>query len=282
MNKTERERQSLATGFRNVDTSGDTDACCRCLDLIAKIPFFHEVKRDSIRIVADSAPGRVLDAGCGAGADLATLASSLPESCGITGLDASGTLLARAVERTAGFEGRCSIVRGDILNTPFRNASFDACRIDRVLQHIREPEHAIREIARILAPGGVLVAFDNDWDTFSISLDDREIAARISRFWRDSFASGTVGRELPRIFGECGFAEIHVEKRRLELRDLPVAEQVFDLPHLFNRMELAGALVPGEGTRMSEEVRQRSREGRFSSGYTGFLVRATIPEQRGR
>ena len=45
-------RKSLATGFRNVDTSGDTDACNRCLDTIAAIPFFHEMKRDSIRIIA--------------------------------------------------------------------------------------------------------------------------------------------------------------------------------------------------------------------------------------
>jgi len=271
-------RQSLATGFREVDTSGDTGACCRCLDLIAGIPFFQDVKRDSVRIIADAGPARVLDAGCGTGGDLAALASTLPRNCGIAGIDASASLLARAAERTAGTGDRCLLVRGDILDMPFSNGVFDACRIDRVLQHIHEPQRAIRELTRVLAPGGILVAFDNDWDTFSISLDDQELAGRIGRFWRDSFASGRIGRDLPRIFGEAGLIEIHGEPRALVLADLPVAEQVFDLPHLIERMAQSGALTPAETAVIWEELIRRSCKGTFFSGYTGYLVRGTKPE----
>jgi SAM-dependent methyltransferase len=278
MNEPPRERQSLATGFRNVDTSGDTDACARCLDLIAIIPFFHKVKRDSIRIIADAGPKRVLDAGCGTGTDLAALASCLPGSCEIAGLDASGALLARAVKQTAGFQNRCSLVKGDILHAPFHDSAFGACRIDRVLQHLDEPARAIHELTRILAPGGVLVVFDNDWDTFSIGLDSAEIAARIGRFWRGSFASGTVGRDLSRFFRECGLAGIHAEKRTLELMDLSVAERVFDLPHLLARMERAGALETGETAAIRRELLHRDGEGTFVSGYTGYLVWGRRPE----
>lgn len=277
MNKSKRERQSLATGFRNVDTSGDPGACHHCLDLIAHIPFFRNVKRDSIRIIADAGAKWVLDAGCGAGSDLATLASCLPEPCDIVGLDTSGTLLARAWERPE-IRSRCSLVKGDILNSSFRDGSFDACRIDRVLQHLQAPVQAIHEIVRIIRPGGMIVVFDNDWDTFSISLDDREIATRISRFWRDSFASGRIGRDLPRLFRECGLVEIHAEPRLLELNDLSVAEQIFDLPYLLERMELAGVLAPDETTAINQEILHRASEGTFSSGYTGHLVQGRKPE----
>ncbi len=58
-------RQSLASGFRNVDSSGDAAAYRRCLDLIAGIPFFRDVKEESYRIIADTSPQTVLDAGCG-------------------------------------------------------------------------------------------------------------------------------------------------------------------------------------------------------------------------
>ena len=271
-------RESLATGFRNVDTSGDTDACSRCLDLIAGIPFFNEIKRDSIRIIADVGPTRVLDAGCGAGVDLVTLASCLPDRCGIVGLDASSSLLARARERTAGIRGRCSLVKGDILNTPFRDRTFNACRIDRVLQHIHEPERAIGDLARTLAPGGTLVAFDNDWDTFSISLDDQEIADRIRRSWCDSFASGRVGKDLPRMFSTCGLAGIQCEQRTLVLRDLPLAEQVFDLPHLIGRLGRAGILSEKEIALVRDELAGKARLGTFTSGYTGYLVSGIRPE----
>jgi len=265
-------RQSLATGFRDVDNSGDTHACHQCLDLIAGIPFFHEIKEDSFRIIADADPDYVLDAGCGAGTDLVTLASCLPEKCQFFGLDMSGSLLARAAERTKGIRDWCLLVRGDITNIPCRDGIFDACRIDRVLQHVHEPEQGIHELARILKPGGTLIAFDNDWDTFSISLDNQDLAARLAGFWRDSFASGRIGRDLPGIFSECRIADIHAVPRTLALTDFSLAEHVFDIPVLLNRTEQAGMITHDEGITIREELHQRIEEGTFSSEYTGFLV----------
>jgi SAM-dependent methyltransferase len=274
-------RQSLATGFRSVDLSGDTDVCHRCLDLIADIPFFREVKNDSIRIIADARPQRVLDAGCGSGSDLVNLASTLPVQSHIIGLDASTSLLARAAGRTAEIGNRCSLVKGDILQAPFRDGTFDACRIDRVLQHLHDPGRAIRELVRILRPGGTLVAFDNDWDTLSISLDDPAIAARIARFWRDSFASGRIGHDLPRLFEEAGFARIHAEPRKLVLTDRTVTEQIFDIPDLLTRMKKNGALTAAEAATVHTEIDHRAGSGSFSSEYTYFLVRGQKPvEQR--
>lgn len=268
-------RQSLATGFRNVDTSGDTNSCHHCLDLIAGIPFFRDVKEESFRIIADTNPSLVLDAGCGVGTDLVALASHLPAGCGIVGIDASESLLARAAERTKGIRGRCSLVRGDITRSPFPDDAFDACRIDRVLQHLREPEAAIRELARVLKPGGVLVAFDNDWETLSISLGDQGIAARIRRAWHDSFASGRVGKDLPSLFEACGITAIRAEPRELVLTDLATAKQVFDLPDLLERMVRAGDLEPGETAVIWEELIRTERKGGFRAGYTGYLVRGT-------
>jgi len=271
-------RQFLATGFRNVDTSGDTDACHRCLDLIAKVPFFNEVKRDSIRIIADASPHRVLDAGCGAGVDLPNLASALPAPSEIVGFDASASLLARAGDRIADCSTRCRLVKGDILHTPFRDGAFGACRIDRVLQHIHEPACAIEELARTLAQGGVLVAFDNDWDTFTISLDDQKLAERIRHSWRDSFASGRIGHDLPQIFRDCGLAEVKAEPRTLVLDNLAVAEPVFDLPRLLERMQKGGELTTDQVAGIRNEFTRRAREGRFRLTYTGFLVQGRKPE----
>jgi len=277
-NVPEHQRQSLATGFREVDRSGDTGACQRCLDLITGIPFFYAIKDESFRIIARTDPKRVLDAGCGAGSDLVSLASVLHRQCHLTGLDASGSLLLRAAERTTAVADRCSLIRGDVTTVPCRDGVFNACRIDRVLQHLHKPEQAIRELVRVTQPGGTLVAFDNDWDTFSISLDDQDMADRIRRFWRDSFASGRIGRDLPRILTECGFEEIHVGPRTLMLTDRPLAEQVFDLPVLLERMAAAGVLTRIESVAIRDELHRRAHEGTFSSGYTGFIVWGKKPE----
>jgi SAM-dependent methyltransferase len=266
------ERQYFATGFRNVDTSGDPRAFRQCLDRIAGIPFFAGVKQKSIGILAAGAPALVLDAGCGAGTDLVALASSLPGESRIIGLDASAALLACAAERTGIIRKRCTLVQGDILSLPFRDGSFDACRIDRVLQHIHDPERGIRELARTLRPGGTLVAFDNDWGTLSICLDDPAIASCMARTWERSFASGRIGRDLRRIFPACGLADIRAEPLDLVMTDPAVAEWLFDIPHLLMQMEQAGSLAAGETAAIRSEIRRRETDGTFFSRYTAYLI----------
>jgi SAM-dependent methyltransferase len=155
---------------------------------------------------------------------------------------------------------------------------FDACRIDRVLQHIPEPEQVIRELARILAPGGTLVAFDNDWDTLSIGTSDTDVSARLTRFWSDSFASGRIGKDLAGIFHRAGLTDIHAEPKTLTLTDRALAEKVFDIPALLGRMKEAGILSDGEIVAIKTNLARRAKEGTFTSGYTAYLVWGRKPE----
>jgi len=268
----------LATGFRDVDRSGDTTACTNCLDLLSDIPFFRDIKQESFRIIAGTEPALVLDAGCGAGSDLAALAGLLPATSRVMGLDASASLLATAAERTTPHRDRCVLIRGDLTNIPCRSGLFSACRIDRVLQHIPDPEQAIRELVRVLVPGGTLVAFDNDWDTLSIGTSDTDVSARLTRFWSDSFASGRIGKDLAGIFHQAGLADIHAEPKTLMLTDLALAEKVFDLPALLGRMKQAGIFSEADITAITTDLACRAEAGTFTSGYTGWLVRGRKPE----
>jgi len=270
-------QQYLATGFRDVDGSADTPACTRCLDLIAGIPFFKRVKEESFRILAGTRPGLVLDAGCGAGNDLLALAGLLSPDLRLVGLDASARLLKTAAERIAAHCDRCSLVRGDLLHVPFRDNTFAACRIDRVLQHLHDPGRVVQELARVLEPGGTLVAFDNDWDTLTLTLDNRHAAAALTRFWSNSFASGRVGKDLAALFSEAGLTDVIAEPRTLALTDPEIAERVFDIPALLDRMHAAGLLATREVQEIKEDLARNARRGTFASGYTGYLVRGKKP-----
>jgi SAM-dependent methyltransferase len=270
-------QQYLATGFRDVDGSTDTPACTRCLDLIAGIPFFRRVKDESFRILAGTRPGLVLDAGCGAGNDLLALAGLLSPDSKLIGLDASARLLATAAERIADHRARCCLVRGDLLYVPFRKSTFAACRIDRVLQHLHDPGRVVQELVRVLEPGGTLVVFDNDWDTLTLSLDNRHAAAALTRFWSDSFASGRVGKDLATLFSDAGLTDVVAEPRTLALTDPEIAEKVFDIPALLDRMNAAGLLNAGEVHEIKEDLARNARRGTFASGYTGYLVRGRKP-----
>jgi 2-polyprenyl-6-hydroxyphenyl methylase/3-demethylubiquinone-9 3-methyltransferase len=93
---------------------------------------------------------RILDVGCGAGF-LANHLGALGHD--VTGLDLSDDALAVAARHDLRHTVRYQ--RGDALNLPFPNASFDVvCAMD-FLEHLETPEQAIAEAARVLRPSGL-------------------------------------------------------------------------------------------------------------------------------
>ena len=95
-------------------------------------------------------PGdRVLDACCGTG-DLALGA----ERAGgrVVGLDFSERMLERARRKSATVEW----VRGDLLELPFEDGSFDAATVGFGVRNVADLERSLRELRRVLRPGGRL------------------------------------------------------------------------------------------------------------------------------
>ncbi|WP_435074656.1 class I SAM-dependent methyltransferase [Halorubrum sp. HHNYT27] len=97
---------------------------------------------------------RLLDVGGGSGRAAAALTG--PE---ITVVDASLGML----DRARGVRG-LSAVAGDAGRLPFRDASVDAVMIVDAFHHLPDQEAALREAARVLAPGGALVIREFDPD----------------------------------------------------------------------------------------------------------------------
>ncbi len=96
--------------------------------------------------------GRLLDAGCGTGGFLARLKSRWP------GAEAEGLEYFPAAASRAAAKSGCAVACGSVLEMPFADASFHSVTSMDVLCHAAvEPEPALAEIRRVLAPGGRLV-----------------------------------------------------------------------------------------------------------------------------
>ena len=100
---------------------------------------------------------RVLNAGCGGGSLTLRL---LDEGMHVTSLDASEPFIKRLTARIAeAHPGADSpVLVGDITAMPFGDLEFDGVTCGEVLEHLDDDRAAVREIARVLRPGGVLVA----------------------------------------------------------------------------------------------------------------------------
>jgi demethylmenaquinone methyltransferase/2-methoxy-6-polyprenyl-1,4-benzoquinol methylase len=95
----------------------------------------------------------VLDAACGTG-DLAL--ACVRAGGRVTGLDFSEPMLERALQKAPELEW----VRGDVLSLPFADGSFDAATIGFGIRNVADLEAGLRELARVLRPGGRLAVLE--------------------------------------------------------------------------------------------------------------------------
>jgi demethylmenaquinone methyltransferase / 2-methoxy-6-polyprenyl-1,4-benzoquinol methylase len=99
-------------------------------------------------------PGdRVLDAACGTG-DLALEAERRGGK--VTGLDFSERMLERARAKSDSVEW----VQGDVMALPYDEATFDAATIGFGIRNVSDLEGGLRELARVLRPGGRLAVLE--------------------------------------------------------------------------------------------------------------------------
>jgi demethylmenaquinone methyltransferase / 2-methoxy-6-polyprenyl-1,4-benzoquinol methylase len=103
----------------------------------------------------------VLDACCGTGDLALELARTVGRSGQVTGLDFSAEMLSRAGRKSAGDDAATvEWVRGDATSMPFADGAFSAATIAFGLRNLPDPEQGLRELARVVRPGGRVVCLE--------------------------------------------------------------------------------------------------------------------------
>ena len=160
-------------------------------------------------------PGdKVLDVGCGTGADLAPLKELVGAHGLVTGIDYDRNMLVRAnlAAKSAGVEEGLLHVCSDATHLSLIPDLFDACRSERLFQHLQRPEFALAEMLRVTKPGGRVVVLDTDHGTWSVDTPEKDIERRLSRFKADHFGyNGYAGRQLYRLFKQAGLKDVSCE-----------------------------------------------------------------------
>lgn len=100
---------------------------------------------------------RVLDAGCGTGRALAPLRAAVGPSGVVAGVDLTPAMLQAAVRAGRHQEGR--LLLADVAALPLRSDSMDAVFAAGLIAHLPQPSENLRELVRVVRPGGMLALF---------------------------------------------------------------------------------------------------------------------------
>jgi SAM-dependent methyltransferase len=100
---------------------------------------------------------RVLDAGCGTGRALPPLRAAVGPSGVVLGADLTPAMLAAAVR--AGRDRDGALLLADVVGLPLRTESLDAVFAAGLIAHLPNPAENLREVARVVRPGGTLALF---------------------------------------------------------------------------------------------------------------------------
>ncbi len=162
------------------------------------------------------AGSRVLEAGCGVGAQTVTLARRSP-GAHFTSIDVSADSLAEAQERVrraglANVEFRWA----DLFAPPFSPASFDHGFVCFVLEHLSRPVEALCTLTGLLRPGGTLTVIEGDHGSASFHPDSAAARAAIEcQVALQARAGGDaqIGRRLYPLMTEAGLDAVAVSPR---------------------------------------------------------------------
>jgi ubiquinone/menaquinone biosynthesis C-methylase UbiE len=215
----------------------------------------------------------VLDVGCGQGIDVARYAAA---GAHVTGIDLTPRHVELASAHLAALGLGATIVRGDAEALPFSDASFDRVSSNGVLHHTPGFDVALRELHRVLRPGGEarIVVYNRSslhyWCNQVIRsgileralLEERSMAGVLSR----NVEHSTIGarplvrvyspRQVRRALRAAGFSEVGTTVRHLHVDDaFPLAMLAQRIPRLRDPALLdrigryAGWYVIGRGVR---------------------------------
>lgn len=248
--------------YGSVDETPDPRDAVRWQERLNEWPEIRAYKQHTYELVGDAS--LVLDVGCGPGTDVADLGRTRA-----VGLDPSSVMCRRAAEQGA------MVCRGDALALPFADEAFDACRADRVVQHLDDPLAAITEFVRVTRPGGRIVVADPDQESLVIHVPGiaRSFTDRIKQLRGDvGYRNGRLASHLPGVFASHGMTDIAIKAFPLAITDPDEAFGLPSWPRLWNEMGV-GEWDDEELARWDEAI------GRPSSGFvyalTYFVVSGT-------
>ena len=175
--------------------------------MVAMMNLGHSpVARWGLRFLELTSDAKVLDCGCGGGANIKRLLKKCPQGV-VKGIDYSSVSVEKSkrVNEAAVTKGRCDVLRASVTELPFESEQFNAVTAFETVYFWPDLPRCFREVYRGLKPGGTfLICNESNGDT------DRD------EKWTEIIGGMTIYKdaELKTYLEQVGFHEVQIHKKK--------------------------------------------------------------------
>lgn len=253
------------------------------LETVTGLDAIQAFKRRSHRLLRPQEGDRILDVGCGVGDDVRALTEHVGAGGTVLGIDKSESLVAEARSRGEG-SSIAEFRVGDAMDLDLADDSVDACRADRVFQHLAAPRQALAEMCRVTRPDGRLAVTDVDWGTLVLDaagVDPARTDSVIDPRWAVA-RQPKIGRRLRGLVQGADLTGITIDAGTVVLTDFGLVEAVFNLEDRLAAMREADALSVEAAEDWLSEVREAGADDQLFAAISGVTVAGTVPHHQSR
>ena len=222
-------------------------------------------QRDKVLALLAPHPGeQALDIGCGPGLTTEALARAVGAAGSVRGIDIAPPMLAIARRRCEPL-GNVSFEQADVTQLPYADGSFDVALASQVYEYVEDIDAALRELARVIRPGGRALLVDTDWESAVWASHDDVRMRRVIETWNEHIPHPQLPRTLKRRMMQAGFDDVRVDV-------VPLLNVAYD-PQTYSvgMMTMLGNFATGRHGLTAEDIAAWKADARAIGDEDGYF-----------
>jgi arsenite methyltransferase len=241
-------------------------------------PSLVEQRRRTLETLVLQPGQTALDIGCGPGYLTLEMARQAGARGRIIAVDTSQPMLDIARARCAGLS-QIEFHLADAAALPCPDASIDIAAAVQVYLFAPDLDVVVRDLARVLRPGGRAVVVDTDWDSVVWHSGDRDRMERLLAVWMRRYANARVARLLPGSLRRAGLKVEHADA--IPLVELDPGENTYSggqVAELTRYVVSKGGVPAAEANAWEEDLRSLAKRGEYFFSLNRYIVVASKPQ----